>query len=172
MILPRLTLILLVATTALSACSHRDKDVRLKKLRQTSAGPDEFSIVPTKPLEQPKDYSTLPPPTPGAGNLSDPDPEAQAVAALGGRPGASQGVSNNALLQHAERYGMDPGVRQRLAAEDLDLRRRHGNRNIIRIGPGDNYTDAYKKEWLDADAEAKRLRQLGIQTPDAPPAPK
>ena len=36
MTLPRLTLILLVATTALSACSHRNKDVRLKKLHQTS----------------------------------------------------------------------------------------------------------------------------------------
>ncbi len=35
-------------------------------------GPDEFAILPTKPLEMPADVAALPPPTPGAANRADP----------------------------------------------------------------------------------------------------
>ena len=49
-------------------------------------GPDEFGIVPFRPLELPDGLTSLPNPTPGGRNLTDSLPEHDAVAALGGRP--------------------------------------------------------------------------------------
>ena len=53
--------------------------------------------------------------------------------------------------------------------EDKEIRRNYGRRNIFRIGPRDNYTDAYKRQWLDSDAEQRRMRNAGVITPTAPP---
>jgi hypothetical protein len=41
-------------------------DAHLYNLRSDSGGPDEFAILPTKPLEMPAGHGALPPPTPGA----------------------------------------------------------------------------------------------------------
>lgn len=173
MTMPRLTGLVLVLVTALAGCARGDKDVTLKKIRNTGEGPDEFSIVPGQPLQAPDDFSSLPPPTPGAPNLTDPDPRAQSIAALGGNPDAvARGTvpaGGSALLDHTRRFGVDPAVRERLAREDREVRRKYGRVNIIRIGPNDNYTQAYEKQWLDAARETERLRRRGVLTPAAPP---
>lgn len=157
-----------------AACS-RDRDITLTRFKNTGDGPDEFSIVPGKPLQEPESYSALPAPTPGATNRTDLNPKADSIAALGGNPGATAqtGISPNdaGLVRHAARYGTDPAIRQKLAVEDKEIRRNYGRRNILRIGPRDNYTDAYKRQWLDSHEEAERMRRAGVRTPTAPPPP-
>ncbi len=170
--MPRMSIILILAL-ALSACGKRDRDVTLTRIKKTGNGPDEFAILPGKPLQTPEDYASLPAPTPGAANLTDPNPRADGIAALGGNAAAlnSAGISasDGALVNHAVRYGSGPGIRQTLAAEDKETRRRHGRVNILRIGPNDDYTSAYKRQWLNATEEELRLRRRAIETPSAPP---
>ncbi|WP_422030148.1 DUF3035 domain-containing protein [Roseovarius sp.] len=157
---------------AVAACA-RDRDFTLTRFNNTGDGPDEFAIAPGKPLEAPESYSALPTPQPGAGNRTDHNTKADGIAALGGNPAATAdtGISANdaGLVRHASRYGTDPAIRQRLRVEDSEVRRSYGRRNILRIGPRDNYTDAYKRQWLDSEAEQRRMRNAGVITPTAPP---
>ena len=67
---------------ALAACEQGDPT--LLNLRATGEGPDEFGVLPTRPLEMPADLNALPAPTLGGQNRVDPDPEADVAAALGG----------------------------------------------------------------------------------------
>ena len=169
--LPRISI--LVLAMAVAACGARDRDVQLTRFKNEGNGPNEFAIMPGKPLVAPEDYSALPPPTPGAANLADQNPLADGVAALGGNPNAlaATGISasESALVRHAGRFGTPPGIRQTLASEDNEIRRRHGRVNILNLGPIDDYTSAYKRQWLNAPAEAQRLRNLGVATPSFPP---
>ena len=175
MMMSRKIVLTLLAATIVAGCGGRD-DVTLTRLRNTSEGPDEFSILPGKPLQTPADYATLPPPTPGAANLTDQNPLADGVAALGGNPAAltpsAPSASNGALVNHANRYGATPNIRQTLAAEDKEVRKSYGNVNILRILPGDDYVQAYRRDWLDAYAEEERLRNRGVLTPASPPPPR
>jgi hypothetical protein len=175
MVLPRCT-VLIVTLGLLTACGNRGEDVTLTRITKTGNGPDEFSILPSKPLQTPESYTALPAPTPGAGNLTDQNPKADGVAALGGNPAAlsatAPAASDAALLRHATRNGTQPAIRQTLAAEDTQIRNSYGRVNILRIGPRDNYADAYKDQWLDSYAEEERLRRSGIETPNAPPKPE
>lgn len=171
MTMPRIMVFMLIF--ALAACGGRRDDVTLTRIKKTGDGPDEFTILPGKPLQTPETFKSLPAPTPGGSNLTDQNPIADGIAALGGNPGAlnNTGVSPSdaSLVNHAGRYGVTPGIRQALAVEDATIRRKHGRVNILRIGPLDDYTTAYKRQWLDAFSEERRLRRLGIATPSAPP---
>ncbi len=162
----------LILIMGLSACA-KDRNVTLSKIRNTSNGPDEFSIVPGKPLEMPKEMTTLPAPTPGMTNRAAQQPKADAIAALGGNAAtdAAQAIParDGALVNYASRGGVTPGIRQTLAQEDLQTRRRHGKVNVFNLGYTDDYTNAYRKQWLNADAERDRLRSYGVKTPSAPP---
>lgn len=166
--------IILVSVLALTlaACGRGD-DVTLTRIKNTGNGPDEFTVLPTKPLETPANFSELPAPTPGGANRVDTNPEAEGIAALGGNPNAvipaGIGAADGALVNRAQRNGVDPAIRQTLAQEDKDTRRRHGRVNIFNIGPNDDYTNAYKKQWLDAYSETERMRRHGAVTPSAPP---
>lgn len=173
MTIPRLVLMMLLIL-GMAACGTReDKDIKLTKFKKTGNGPDEFTIIPSKPLQPPEDFNVLPAPTPGGSNLTDQNPRGDGIAALGGNPGAliAGGVSSadGALLSHTSRHGVPGNIRQTLRAEDEKTRRSHGRVNIFNIGPNDDYTSAYRKQWLDAYAEHYRLRRLGVSTPTAPP---
>ena len=74
------------AALSLSACGSSEPN--LMTYAGSREGPDEFLVVPAKPLETPPKPGDLPPPAPGGTNRADPTPEADAVAALGGRPQA------------------------------------------------------------------------------------
>ncbi|MEO3417067.1 DUF3035 domain-containing protein [Roseovarius sp. CAU 1744] len=154
-----------------AACGNKDK--KLRRIPKTGDGPDEFTIIPGKPLQAPESYSALPTPTPGGSNLTDQNPLADSAAALGGNAAAlaTAGIpaTDAGLVRHASRYGVTPGIRQTLSNEDAQVRRRHGRVNIFNIGPVDDYTNAYKRQWLDGDAEFRRLRRAGITVPSAPP---
>lgn len=172
MTVPRLT-IMFVVLGLTAACGNRGDDVTLSKIRNTGSGPDEFAVVPGKPLEDPESYSGLPAPNPGGPNRTDQHPKADGVAALGGNPAAlnETGVParDTALVRHAGRGGTRPDIRQALAAEDLEIRRRHGRVYFLNLDPIDDYTKAYERQWLDAHAEQRRLRNRGVTTPTAPP---
>ena len=135
---------LLIATVGLSACGGYERDITLRKIRNTSNGPDEFTIVPGKPLEAPPSLTELPPPTPGAGNRTDQQPQADAVVALGGSAAAVQdrGISSadGALVAAASR--------------------------------ADEYYSAYEDQSVDPRAEQNRWRNAGAPTPTAPPPNK
>lgn len=155
----------------LAACGNRDDVPSLMNLRSATAGPDEFGIIPPRPLEMPQDLAALPEPTPGGTNRTDRDPQAEAVAALGGRPGATQGVNtaHAGLYAYAARYGVTEGIRQTLAAEDLQYRRENDGRLLERLFNVNVYFRAYEPMSLDQHAELWRWRRAGVQTPSAPP---
>ena len=58
----------------LSACGQQG----LRTVYKPGEGPDEFMVIPVKPLSPPKDYAALPAPTPGGANLTDRNPQEEA----------------------------------------------------------------------------------------------
>lgn len=157
---------------ALSACDRGGKP-QLMNLRSETRGPDEFGILPTKPLELPTDFAALPPPTPGGASRTDPTPQADAIAALGGNPAvlARGGGADGAMVAQATRMGVAPGIRSQLAAEDLEFRRRNNGRVLERLFNVTVYFKAYRPQALDQQAELGRWRQRGLRTNSAPPGP-
>ena len=166
------TAIAIVAMLGLAACGSRDKPPSLMNIKATQ-GPDEFGILPPKPLEMPQSLSDLPEPTPGGANLTDPQPFDDAAIALGGRPQARTGggvpASDGALYAHAARFGVQGGIREQLASEDLEWRRDNNGRVLERLFNVNVYYKAYSKQRLDQQAELARWRALGVRTPSAPP---
>jgi Protein of unknown function (DUF3035) len=160
--------IALAAMLVLSACASGDPE--LMNL-SSGEGPDEFGIVPPKPLAMPENLAALPEPTPGGANLADPNPEADAILALGGKPGTSNGIpsGDSALYAHAARYGVDQGIRSTLAAEDLEWRRDNNGRVLERWFNVNVYYKAYRDQRLDQQTELARWREAGLRTSSAPP---
>lgn len=159
-----------LALTLLAGCGGRGEVPRLMNITQRS--PDEFSILPTQPLQAPADLRALPTPTPGAPNLVDTDPRADAVRALGGRPQAPVGslpAADAGILARAAQFGIDPGIRATLAAEDEALRRRGAGRPLERLFGTNVYARAYAAQLLDQNAELRRWQRAGARTPAAPP---
>ncbi len=160
--------ILMAGMTLLMSCG----DGRLRDMSSNRSTPEEFAIVPPKPLEIPPNFSELPTPTPGAANRTDQAPVADAVAALGGNPAALYGntvsTADAALLASTQRFGVNGAIRGDLASEDAAFRKRKALFNW-RLIKDDEYNRAYSGQRLNADAELDRLRRLGIRTPSAPP---
>lgn len=155
----------------LAACSGSDG---LRQLNRPPTGPDEFKVVPAKPLSEPESYTFLPVPTPGATNRTDPTPTADAVVELGGsaaalQPAASIPARDGAIVNYSSRYGVTPNIRQVLAESDAEFRNRKARFTNIRIVPVDRYNQAYQQFALNPFAEADRFRRAGIRTPSAPP---
>lgn len=163
----------ITAGLGLAGCSN---DPRLMNLKSGQDGPDEFAILPTKPLEMPADLAVLPSPTPGGANITDPTPFGDAVGALGGNPTrlANNGVgaADGGLVSYASRNGVQPGIRTELAQADAEWRSKHSRRLLERLAQTSVYLLAYRPMILDADAELLRWRRAGAQTPSAPPAPE
>lgn len=155
----------------LAGCGNSNNEPQLMNIRSTTAGPDEFGILPPKALQMPQDLAQLPEPTPGGANLTDPTPEADAIMALGGRPGAGAGLDAG-LVNHVSRYGIASGIRQTVAAEDLEWRRDNKGRILERLFNVNVYYRAYADQSLDQHAELWRWRQRGVRTPSAPPPKK
>ncbi len=137
-------------------------------------GPDEFAILPTRPLQMPPDLGALPAPTPGGANRVDAQPLSDAAIALGGNPAAVAGgpsAADAAILAHAQRHGVSPAIRGELAAEDQEYRARNRGRVLERVFNVSVYDRAYGAQTLDPHAELERWRAAGARTPGAPPAP-
>jgi len=135
-------------------------------------GPDEFSVMPLRPLEMPATLE-LPQPTPGGANRTDPNPIGDAILALRGNPAAATAggipARDAALVAHTSRNGVEPGIRATLAAEDEALRARASTLRGFNPLGNDRYFPTYARWALDAYAELARFRALGVATPTAPP---
>ena len=140
-------------------------------LRSTTNGPDEFAILPPKALQLPPDLAALPDPTPGAANLSDQTPMADAIVALGGRVPDGSGVpaADTGLVTYAGRQGVVADIRAALAAEDRRHRQENRGRPLERLIGVNMYYQAYARYWLDTETELVRWRAAGVATPSAPP---
>jgi hypothetical protein len=163
----RITALILIPL-ALAACANPG----LRDIRSNSAGPDEFIINPVKELAAPSDYTNLPKPTRGEGNLTDRSARGEGTTAVGGRvedPNAPVPRSDGALVQHASRLGVQGDIRENLAEADAKFRKRKQRLTQIRLVPIDRYNQAYKRQALDAPAEQKRWRRAGVATPSSPP---
>ncbi|MFZ5964554.1 DUF3035 domain-containing protein [Thalassococcus sp. BH17M4-6] len=172
MFLPRL--VILVGLTALAACG--DREPRLRDMSTNRSTPEEFSIVPNKPLQLPETLAQLPAPTPGGANRTDQTPQADAVASLGGNPARlnrSGGIPANdgALVRAAGRFGTQSDIRRTLAEEDLAFRKRKSLFSW-QLFKEDQYNRAYRAQRLDAEEELLRWRRGGRRTPSAPPDAK
>ncbi|MEO0669617.1 MAG: DUF3035 domain-containing protein [Pseudomonadota bacterium] len=164
----RLIACALAAVTLLSACGEPN----LRNLRSQGEGPDDFTIVPAKPLAEPESYTDLPPPTPGGFNRTDQRPLEDAVAALGGQatsPNAAVPGSDAALVNHTGRFGREAGIRATLAEADQRFRDRQRRLTNIRIFREDIYAQVYRRQSLDPAVVAEQFRRAGIPTPSAPP---
>lgn len=155
----------------LAACGGPEQPSLMNVASNTSS-PDEFSVLPGKPITLPRDLASLPTPTPGGANLTDPNPRNDAIAALGGRPSQADGpIREGDLVTYASRYGVDPSIRQTLAAEDLEFRRENDGRLLERLMNVNVYFDAYSGQSLDQHLELERFRRAGVRTVSAPPDP-
>ncbi len=165
-----LGLMILGIGVALGGCAKKP----LHDLRTNSQGPDEFMVLPVKPLTAPQDYGALPTPTPGGTNLVDQNPKADAIAALGGRPSALEvtgvAASDRALVASAGRYGVPADTRTALAETDAEFRRRQGRLSGFKLFPVDRYGQIYRREALEPFGVNKRFERAGLGTPSAPPA--
>lgn len=166
-----LSMIVLVGAVAVTGCAQKG----LRDIRKTGTGPDEFLVLPSKPLSQPADYSSLPAPTPGGSNITDPSPLADAVVALGGKssalvPGQAVPQSDLALVSASSRYGVSPNVREELAAADAKFLKRKRITGRLKLMPVDRYEQIYAKQTLDPYAVNDEFRRAGIATPSAPPS--
>lgn len=159
----RSVLLMGAALAVLSACGGGGG---LHDFRSNAGGPDAFSVIPNKALQQPRNLDSLPTPTPGGTNLADPNPTGDAISALGGRPSA--GVSGDlALVQATSRFGVTPTIRADLDADDASFRRIRGR---LAIGSRTSrYFRVYSSMALDAYAVLEQFRAAGIATPTAPP---
>ncbi|MFQ1702844.1 DUF3035 domain-containing protein [Loktanella agnita] len=162
---------LILAVTLMTACGDTDRPLR--DMRASGGGPDEFQVIPVRPLEMPATFS-LPEPTPGGSNRTDPTPNTDAIAALGGRPSAQVAggipTGDAALVAQSGRYGVDPAIRSQLAAEDARILERKRRTNVFNPLNRDRYFPAYAGQALDASAEQARLRALGVAVPVRPVA--
>lgn len=158
---------LLLAALALGGCGEGGVAGGLRAAG-VAGSPDEFLVLPTRPLELPADLQSLPPPTPGRANRVDYDPLADAVAGLTGRSGPAGAGGGAALVARAG--AADPQVRARLAGEDAAYRASNRGRLLERAFSNDREALIYRGMALDAGAEFRRLRALGLRVPPAPPS--
>lgn len=164
------------AMLALCACggSGTEETPSLMNIRSSNNTPDEFGILPVKPMEMPSDMTALPTPTPGGANRTDPTPREDAIVALGGRPQSAtpQGQipgSDSGLVNYTSRFGREGNVRAELAAEDLEFRRNNPGRPLERWADLNTYFDAYEDQALDQHQELERARGGGARNVSAPP---
>jgi hypothetical protein len=157
--------LVVLAALALAACEGGVAGV-LRSSGATST-PDEFMVLPTRPLEMPENFAALPPPTPGRASRVDYQPHAEAIAGLTGAPGPAGNADGTVLV--AQAGPRQPGIRQALAVEDAEWRETHRGLLIPRLIAKDRDTVTYQPMILDAPSEFERLRAAGVAQPPAPP---
>ncbi|MDV7141220.1 DUF3035 domain-containing protein [Tropicimonas sp. TH_r6] len=166
--------VLLALCVTVAGCERREPGLMQPQRGQNT--PDEFAILPTKPIEIPKDLNALPAPTTGVANRTDVNPQAEAVAALGGNPARIQTDGklgpDGALIRQTTRYGVDPQIRTDLAVADLEFRKRNRGRLMERLFGLTTYYDAYEREELNQHSTTWLYRSKGRATSAAPPDPE
>ncbi len=161
----RLLALVLAAPLGLAGCQNTNVAQGLR-----SAGiagtPDEFMVLPTRPLEMPQDMAALPQPLPGTPNRVDYRPHEEAIAGLTGRPTIAAAGGEGLV---AAAGPIDPTVRTQLAAEDVEWRRTHHGRLLERWFSTDRDALIYRPMVLNAPVAFDDMRATGVTVPPAPP---
>lgn len=160
------TALLLAGAITLSGCAEGGPF----GVFETPPPPDEFRVIARKPLSLPPSAS-LPVPEPGARSPLEPNPQADAIAALLGAGGAAttataQSEGERQLLAAANTQARDPQIRAALAAEAEAVANddTYVPPTIVELLEGGGESAVDLRDALDADAEARRLREEGIST--------
>jgi len=162
-----LIIILGFIVLSLGAGCTTNNQPSLMNLSSSGKGPNEFLVVPSGPLKQPKNYSELPLPTPGGVNRTYRNPGNEVIIALGGNENFSR--RDPKLVEYVSRYGGDIDIRSILAKEDLVFREENDGLFLERMLKVNIYYKAYAEQSLDQYVELKRLNDLGVKTVSAPP---
>ena len=149
----------------IAACSS--DDARLRDLYDVGTGPEEFAILPSKPLIIPSNLRELPVPDETVENLADPTPKRDLVEKLGGSIDETKSApkKDRDLLNYVSRAGVNSNIREELAEEDRKFLRRMGVLTGVKLFRVDRYNQVYRKMTLSAPKELERWRSLGIRTP-------
>ncbi|MCL5779143.1 DUF3035 domain-containing protein [Limibaculum sp. FT325] len=174
----------LAAVLALAGCSQMGDPIEAIGARRPA--PDEFKVLPRKPLmvEPALASGALPAPEPGKPSPLEPDPAADAVAALMGteatpRPmgTASLSAGESALLGAADAAAASPDIRGQLesdrsAASQADANKPYEPPTLLElVGLGGNEEEELDPAVaLDAIGESQRLQREGIAAPSDPRA--
>jgi hypothetical protein len=158
---------LLLGGLALSGCAEGGL---AGALRSAGVGgtPDEFMVLPTRPLEMPTNLAALPPPTPGRPNRVDYQPHAEAVAGLTGRTSPPGTADGSALV--ARTGAGSPQIRAQVAVDDANYRGRSSARLLERMFSRDREALKYSGMALDAPGEFETMRARGVGVPAPPPS--
>ncbi len=161
-----------VAAFSLAACSGGRQAIG-EAMGISVESPNAFNVAPRKPLRLPSDLSgALPPPQPGAASPLDPQPEAEARAALDASParsGAAPSAGEQALLDAAGANSADPRIRAELEADAEDPgEARYAIEQLFGYRVP---TEADRRAVLEPREAADEVRGSSAQTPNAPPPP-
>ncbi len=158
---------LLIGAVFASGCQNTNL---ASVLREAGVGgsPDEFMVLPTRPLEIPQDLNTLPVPKPGSVSLVDYRPKESAVAALTGGPTAVGTASGAALV--AAVPPASAGIRTVLANEDVTYRENNKGLFFQRMFTKDKEALIYSAELLNPKTEYNNLQAAGVRTYPATPS--
>jgi hypothetical protein len=163
---PTRLILAFAATLALGACAEGGVAGNLRAAG-VGGSPDEFMVLPTKPLQMPTNLAALPPPAPGQPNLVDYHPTEEAVASLTGKARPAGTASAGTLIARAG--PVDPNIRAQLAAEDVVFREENRGKFFPRLFASDPNDVIYRSVTLDAPDEFLRQRAAGVGVPAAPP---
>jgi hypothetical protein len=153
----------LVAAMLLGGCDGFRETVGLEV-----PPPDEFLVISRQPLERPQSLDALPTPQLGAPSRVERDPTREARAALAGAGVPTAGEASAGEQALVARAGPgDPAVRAKLVAEAGSGERRFGLDSLFGF-PIEQDPEAAAQR-LEAEAEARRLRDAGVSAPVAPP---
>jgi hypothetical protein len=149
----------------IAACSS--DDARLRDLYDVGTGPEEFAVLPSKPLIIPSNLQELPVPDETVENLADPTPKRDLIEKLGGSIDETKSVpkKHKDLLNYVSRAGVNSNIREELAEEDRKFLRRMGVLTSVKLFRVDRYNQIYRKMTLSAPKELERWRSLGVRTP-------
>jgi hypothetical protein len=149
----------------IAACSS--DDARLRDLYDVGTGPEEFAVLPSKPLIIPSNLRELPVPDETVENLADPTPKRDLIEKLGGSIDETKSApkKDRDLLNYVSRAGVNSNIREELAEEDRKFLRRMGVLTGVKLFRVDRYNQIYRKMTLSAPKELERWRSLGIRTP-------
>lgn len=159
---------ILASLSVLAACSSDAPPVTLAEASIANGAPDEFLVLPQRPLEMPDDLETLPEPDLEAGTRVAIDPIAEAKRAVGGTGGSTRATATDqAMLAAARTVGVNPNIRAELRAETEAKIARPGGLagflDIFRIS--DRKKTAFDDQRLDALGELKRRQAQDVRTP-------
>jgi hypothetical protein len=155
----RINLIIFAAlgALALGSCSGAKKQLGL-----TRSAPDEFAVIKRAPLEMPKDYSSLPEPSPGASRPQETSTIRRAQQSVFGKALREENNISKAeevLLGKTGAGEADPSIRQEIdreAAEVAESEKPVAQR-ILNWSTG-LYEDVPARV-VDPEKEAERLRR-------------